>query len=53
MSKTSKMLCTECNRLNGTHVKTSKIFYMQCDGVKWYACQRRRRYLYGMECHVL
>ena len=24
----SKMLCTECNRLNGMHVKDIKIFYI-------------------------
>ena len=28
MSKTSKMLCTECNRLNGTHVED---IFMECN----------------------
>ena len=31
MSKTSKMLCTECNRLNGTHVKDVEDICMECN----------------------
>ena len=33
MSKTSKMLCTECNRLNDMHVKDFEDICMQCNTV--------------------
>ena len=31
MSKTSKMLCTECNRLNGMHVEDIEDICMECN----------------------
>ena len=33
MSKASKMLCTECNRLNGMHVKDIEDICMQWNTV--------------------
>ena len=31
MSKTSKMLCNECNRLNGMHVEDVEDICMECN----------------------
>ena len=33
MSKTLKMLCTQCNRLNGMHVEDVKDICMECNTV--------------------